>query len=50
MKKAFRPLDSPYLASSDFFLLVHVNQILAGQEFSDGEAFVEAPYHDFGRQ
>jgi hypothetical protein len=42
MKRAPHPAYSPDLAPSDFYLFGYVKQLLAGQEFPDGEAFVGA--------
>jgi histone-lysine N-methyltransferase SETMAR len=42
MKRAPHPAYSPDLAPSDFYLFGYVKQLLAGQEFPDGEALVGA--------
>jgi histone-lysine N-methyltransferase SETMAR len=42
MKRAPHPVYSPNLAPSDFYLFGHVKQLLAGHEFPDAEALLEA--------
>jgi hypothetical protein len=42
MKRALHPAYSPDCAPSDFYLFGYVKQLLAGQEFPDGEALAGA--------
>jgi hypothetical protein len=42
MKMSPHPSDSPDLVLLDFYIFGHVKQLLAGQEFSNGEALVGA--------
>jgi hypothetical protein len=42
MKRAPHPAYSPNLAPSDFYLFACVKQLLAVQEFPDGEALLAA--------
>jgi hypothetical protein len=45
MKRAPHPPYSPDLALSGFYLFRHVQQLLAGHEFSHWEALLEAVRH-----
>jgi hypothetical protein len=42
MKRAPHPTYSPDLGPSNFYLFGYVKQLLAGQEFPDGEALLRA--------
>jgi hypothetical protein len=48
MKRAPHPAYSPDLTPSDFYLFGYLKQVLAGQDFPDGEALLGAVNEIFG--